>query len=62
MGCSGSKEMGEEDRIAVKRNATIDRMIRNDKKYQDRTVKILLLGMACSLLVLWKESCAEKIS
>lgn len=45
MGCSGSKEVGEEDRVAVKRNATIDRMIRNDKKYQDRTVKILLLGM-----------------
>lgn len=62
MGCSGSKETTEEDRIAAKRNATIDRMIRNDKKYQDRTVKILLLGMESFPLVLWKESNAEKLS
>lgn len=45
MGCSGSKEAEQEDRSAVKRNATIDRVIRMDKKTQDRTVKILLLGM-----------------
>ncbi|KAL1960451.1 hypothetical protein VTO42DRAFT_7750 [Malbranchea cinnamomea] len=44
MGCAGSREFNDEERMAIKRNATIDKMIRNDKKYQDRTVKILLLG------------------
>ena len=44
MGCTGSKPASQDDRDAIKRNATIDKMIRMDKKTQDRTVKILLLG------------------
>jgi guanine nucleotide-binding protein subunit alpha len=45
MGCSPSKQSEPEERLAAKRNATIERMIRVDKKVDDRTVKILLLGM-----------------
>ncbi|KAI1929830.1 hypothetical protein LOZ58_000648 [Ophidiomyces ophidiicola] len=44
MGCSGSRELSPEERRAVKHNATLDRLIRMDKKTYDRTVKILLLG------------------
>ncbi|KMU77198.1 guanine nucleotide-binding protein alpha-1 subunit [Coccidioides immitis RMSCC 3703] len=44
MGCSGSKEISPEERQAIKQNASIDKMIRMDKKTYDRTVKILLLG------------------
>lgn len=44
MGCTGSKELDPEEKAAAKANANIDRMIRNDKKIADRTVKILLLG------------------
>ncbi|KAI5293973.1 hypothetical protein KEM52_004927 [Ascosphaera acerosa] len=44
MGCAASRELDPEEKAAAKANATIDRMIRNDKKVADRTVKILLLG------------------
>ncbi|PGG97374.1 hypothetical protein AJ80_09714 [Polytolypa hystricis UAMH7299] len=44
MGCTSSKAVSPEDRIAVKHTAHIDKMIRMDKKLDERTVKILLLG------------------
>jgi hypothetical protein len=44
MGCLPSTEVDPEGKEAGKRNARIDRQIRNDKKRLDRTVKILLLG------------------
>jgi hypothetical protein len=44
MGCSSSKPTDAEHREAVKQNATIDKMLRMDKKKFERTIKILLLG------------------
>lgn len=44
MGCAPSKPENPEDREAMKQNASIDKMLRMDKKNYDRTVKILLLG------------------
>ncbi|EEQ91758.1 small G-protein GPA2 [Blastomyces dermatitidis ER-3] len=44
MGCASSTPVDPQDRIAARQTATIDKMIRMDKKVQDRTVKILLLG------------------
>lgn len=46
MGCSSSKPMGAEDKEAMRQNASIDKMLRMDKKKFDRTIKILLLGMS----------------
>ncbi|KAJ5594765.1 Fungal G-protein alpha subunit [Penicillium hispanicum] len=43
MGCISSKP-AEGDKLALQRNARIDRSIRMDKKTMDRTIKILLLG------------------
>lgn len=48
MGCFTSKQVEEDEKIAAKTTAAIDRAIKNDKKTNDRTVKILLLGMLCS--------------
>lgn len=45
MGCINSKPADPADKDASQQNAKIDRMIRNDKKTLDRTIKILLLGM-----------------
>jgi len=36
--------MDTEDKGAIERNAKIDKMLRSDKKVDERTVKILLLG------------------
>ncbi|KAL2008307.1 hypothetical protein VTN00DRAFT_8289 [Thermoascus crustaceus] len=44
MGCVSSKPADSADKEASQQNAKIDRMIRNDKKTLDRTIKILLLG------------------
>lgn len=38
--------MGAEDKEAMRQNASIDKMLRMDKKKFDRTIKILLLGMS----------------
>ncbi len=43
MGC-GSSKIDERDKDAVQQNAKIDRQLRQDKKNEQRTVKILLLG------------------
>jgi hypothetical protein len=45
MGCTSSKPTNAEDKDALKQNASIDKMLRMDKKKFDRTIKILLLGM-----------------
>lgn len=50
MGCMSSKPADPADKDALQQNSRIDRMIRNDKKRMDRTIKILLLGM---YLVSW---------
>ncbi|EER43756.1 small G-protein GPA2 [Histoplasma capsulatum H143] len=44
MGCGSSTPVDPDERVAVRQTAAIDKMIRIDKKVQDRTVKILLLG------------------
>lgn len=44
MGCGSSTPVDPDERVAVRQTAVIDKMIRMDKKVQDRTVKILLLG------------------
>lgn len=44
MGCTSSKPVDPEEKVALKKNADIEKMIRMDKKSSDRTVKILLLG------------------
>ncbi|EEH48519.1 uncharacterized protein PADG_04598 [Paracoccidioides brasiliensis Pb18] len=44
MGCASSQPVDPTDKIAARHTAAIDKMIRMDKKVQDRTVKILLLG------------------
>lgn len=44
MGCTNSKPTEAEDKEAMKQNASIDKMLRLDKKKFDRTIKILLLG------------------
>jgi hypothetical protein len=49
MGCTSSK-LEPADKEATKHTATIDRMIRMDKKVYDRTIKILLLGRWSKLL------------
>lgn len=49
MGCMGSKPVDVVDKEALQRNAKIDKILKNDKKTMDRTIKILLLGM-CSIL------------
>lgn len=36
--------MDPDDKEAVQQNAKIEKIIRNDKKTLDRTIKILLLG------------------
>jgi hypothetical protein len=60
MGCAGSK-LDPVDKEALRKNATIDRMIRLDKKISDRTIKILLLGtlsiLTAALLVGMKQGC-----
>ncbi|KAN0083080.1 Guanine nucleotide binding protein (G-protein), alpha subunit [Elaphomyces granulatus] len=43
MGCTSSK-LEPADKEAARQTATIDRLIRMDKKSYDRTIKILLLG------------------
>ncbi|KAK5244387.1 hypothetical protein LTR40_012309, partial [Exophiala xenobiotica] len=43
MGCTGSKIQPQE-KEASQRNARIDRQLRQDRKTETRTVKILLLG------------------
>ena len=44
MGCGPSKIEGG-DKVAHSQNAKIERMIRDDKKVEARTIKILLLGI-----------------
>jgi hypothetical protein len=44
MGCGPSK-MDAGDKLSHQQNAKIERQIREDKKTEARTVKILLLGM-----------------
>ena len=44
MGCGGSKVEADE-KEAVSKNAEIYRQLKQDKKTEARTVKILLLGM-----------------
>ncbi|KAF9893057.1 hypothetical protein FE257_012468 [Aspergillus nanangensis] len=44
MGCMSSKPVETVDKDAVQRSARIDKGLKNDKKYMDRTIKILLLG------------------
>ncbi|KAK2741843.1 hypothetical protein FQN55_008130 [Onygenales sp. PD_40] len=44
MGCASSAPVDPDDKVAARQTAAIDKMIRNDKKNYDRTVKILLLG------------------
>lgn len=39
-----SKPVGPADKEAIAQNAKIDKMIKNDKRTMDRTIKILLLG------------------
>lgn len=48
MGCGQSK-IDPDERDAFEKNAKIDRMLRQDKKVEARTVKILLLGMYSEL-------------
>jgi hypothetical protein len=43
MGC-GSSKIDLDEKFAVEQNAKIDRRIRQDKRLDARTVKILLLG------------------
>ena len=45
MGC-GSSKLDIDEKYAVEQNAKIERKIRQDKKLNARTVKILLLGMS----------------
>ncbi|KAI9374294.1 guanine nucleotide binding protein, alpha subunit [Aspergillus egyptiacus] len=45
MGCMSSKPVDStEDKDALQRNARIEKVLKNDKKVMDRTIKILLLG------------------
>ncbi|GAD97028.1 guanine nucleotide-binding protein subunit alpha [Paecilomyces variotii No. 5] len=44
MGCLNSKPVDPDDKEASQQNAKIEKVIRNDKKTLDRTIKILLLG------------------
>lgn len=44
-----SKPVDADDKDAVQQNARIDKILKNDKKVMDRTIKILLLGMWYSL-------------
>ena len=47
MGC-GQSRLDPDERNAIQKNARIEKSLRKDKKVDDRTVKILLLGMfAC---------------
>ena len=43
MGC-GSSKVDPGEREAAQQNAKIDRQLRHDRKQEQRTVKILLLG------------------
>jgi hypothetical protein len=43
MGC-GSSKVDPREREAAQQNAKIDRQLRHDRKQEQRTVKILLLG------------------
>ncbi|KKK15754.1 hypothetical protein P175DRAFT_0180027 [Aspergillus ochraceoroseus IBT 24754] len=45
MGCMGSKAVNTaDDKEAAQQNARIEKSLKNDKKFMDRTIKILLLG------------------
>ncbi|PWY80285.1 guanine nucleotide binding protein, alpha subunit [Aspergillus sclerotioniger CBS 115572] len=44
MGCMSSKPVDTTDKDAVQRSARIEKVLKNDKKVMDRTIKILLLG------------------
>lgn len=44
MGCMSSKPVDTADKDAVQRSARIEKVLKNDKKVMDRTIKILLLG------------------
>lgn len=44
MGC-GTSKLDPADRDASHQNAKIDRQLRHDKKLEQKTVKILLLGV-----------------
>lgn len=50
MGCATSK-IDVDEKFAVEQNAKIERKIRQDKKLDARTVKILLLGAQLSSLL-----------
>ncbi|PWY90180.1 guanine nucleotide binding protein, alpha subunit [Aspergillus heteromorphus CBS 117.55] len=44
MGCMSSKPVDSADKDAIQRSARIEKVLKNDKKTMDRTIKILLLG------------------
>ncbi|PLB38523.1 guanine nucleotide-binding protein subunit alpha [Aspergillus candidus] len=44
MGCMSSKPVDTTDKDALQRTARIEKVLKNDKKNLDRTIKILLLG------------------
>lgn len=44
MGCFASKPVDTGEKDSGQRNARIEKVLRNDKKVMDRTIKILLLG------------------
>jgi hypothetical protein len=48
MGCGPSKDAG--DKLLSQQNAKIERQLREDKKTEARTVKILLLGMLAQFM------------
>lgn len=45
MGCISSKPADPAERDALQQNTRIEKLLKNDKKTMDRTIKILLLGM-----------------
>ena len=61
MGCGPSKPETD-DKEAVQQNAKIDRMLRQDKKVEARTVKILLLGASMPYHVLAHNSICKEHS
>lgn len=52
MGCMSSKPVDTTDKDALQRNARIDKVLKNDKKVMDRTIKILLLGKSLDKFIL----------
>jgi hypothetical protein len=49
MGC-GSSKIDAGDKLSSQQNAKIERRLREDRKIEARTVKILLLGMLAQFM------------